>query len=106
MVTQLLLGIYFIGKGIVEQYSRNSNLFFSEATIQSISNDNLVIYLRRIGKIHMILGILFVTMGQIEYRYNPEPMFFISTYIILVLVCILMIIYLNKKYLGNYVLRK
>lgn len=103
---QLFLGIYFVVKGIVQHYSKEPNLFVSEISVQIISKDKLPNYLKKVGKIHIILGIIIATMGQIEYRYNPEPRTFIITYIILGLICISMLFYLNKKYAGNYILRK
>lgn len=105
MFAQLFLGIYFVVKGVVEHYARKPNLFLSESTIQSISKDKLSSYLKKVGKVHIVLGIFIATMGQIEYRYNPELWTFIMTYIILGLACIAMIAYLNKKYSGNYILR-
>lgn len=92
-------------KGIVQHYSRESNLFVPEIATQIISKDKLPIYLKKIGKIHIILGITIATMGQIEYRYNPESLVFLTTYITLGFACISMIFYLNKKYTGNYILR-
>lgn len=105
MFAQLFLGIYFIVQGIVEHYVRKPNLFLSEAMMQRISKDDLPTYLKKVGKSHMVLGILIATMGQIEYRYNPELWIFIGTYIVLGLVCISTIAYLNKKYSGKYLLR-
>ncbi|MGD6856420.1 hypothetical protein [Bacillus infantis] len=106
MSIQLILGIYFIAIGIGEHYSTKPGFFLSKDTVQCIAKDDLPIYLRKIGKIHIVLGLLFVTMGQIEHRYNPDLLVFIMTYIVLGLSCFFLIIYLNKKYSGKYILRK
>ncbi|MFA9560502.1 hypothetical protein ACERII_24690 [Evansella sp. AB-rgal1] len=106
MFALLFLGIYFVVIGIVEHYARNPNLFISEATIQSISEENLPNYLKRAGKIHIFLGIFIAIMGQIEYWYNPELWIFIMTNIILAFGYLGLIFYLNKKYSGNYKLRR
>ena len=105
MFAQLFLGIYFVLKGIVEHYTRKPNLFVSEGTIQSVYKENLPSYLKRIGKIHIFLGVFIAIMGQIEHWYNPELWIFIMVYIILGFACIGVIIYLNKKYSGDYILR-
>ena len=89
MFAQLFLGINFIVIGIVQHYSKKPSFFLSEDVIQRISKKELPCYLRRVGKAFVALGILFITMGQIEYHYNPEISAFIVTDIILGLACIL-----------------
>ncbi|CQR47530.1 hypothetical protein BN1058_01853 [Paraliobacillus sp. PM-2] len=105
MFAQLFLGIYFVVKGIVEHFARKPNLFLSEDTIQRISKENLPSYLKRVGKTHIFLGIFIAIMGQIEHWYNPEHWIFILTYIVLAFACLGIIVYLNKKYSGDYILR-
>ncbi|QHS23174.1 hypothetical protein GWK91_09535 [Virgibacillus sp. MSP4-1] len=92
-------------KGIVELYVRKPNLLISEAMILSFSKENLPKYLKKVGKIHIFLGVFIAVMGQIEYRYNPELWTFILVYVVIGLACIARIIYLNKEYSGDYLLR-
>lgn len=104
MFAQLFLGFFFIVKGIVEHFSRKPNLFLSEAAIQSISTAELSSYLNKVGKTHIALGVFIASMGQIEYRYNPELWVFITVYIILGLAFIAVIASLNKRYSGSFML--
>ncbi|MGM8216738.1 hypothetical protein ACLIA0_14475 [Bacillaceae bacterium W0354] len=105
MVAQLFIGIYFVVKGIVELYSRKPNYFLSEGTIQSIPKENLSSYLKSIGAVHILIGIIVAMMGQIEYWYNPNLWIFIIAYIMIVFAFLGILLYLNKKYSGNYILR-
>lgn len=105
MFVQLFIGIYFVVKGLVELYARKPNLFLSEGTIQSIPEENLSNYLKSIGAVHILIGIIVTIMGQIEYWYNPNIWVFIMAYIIIVFAFLGILSYLNKKYSGNYILR-
>jgi|SRR5690554_1357984 len=105
MFAQLLMGIFFIIRGTVEIFARKPNYFLSKGTIDSIPKENLPIYLKRVGIVHILLGVLFATMGHIEYWHNPEPRIFITIYIVIGLILLGMIVFLNKKYSGNYILR-
>lgn len=103
---QLFLGIYFVVEGIVYLNSKQSNFFVSETMVQMIKKEQLPIYLKKVGIIHILIGILIVTMGQIEYRYQPNPKTFVSIYIILALPCVSMLFFLHKKYTGHFIIRK
>ena len=103
---QLFLGIYFVVQGIVHLNSKQSNFFVSETVVQMIKKEQLPIYLKKVGIIHILIGILMVTMGQIEYRYQPNPKTFVSIYIILAFSCVSMLFFLNKKYTGHFIIRE
>lgn len=105
MIAQLIFGIYFIIKGIVKHYSTKPSLFTSETITNRLSNEELSRYLKKVGKVYIAFGILVVTMGQIEHRYNPELLPYVITYIVLGLLLIGILFYFNKKYLGQYILR-
>lgn len=100
MFAQLFLGLFFIIKGVVEHLARKPNLFVSEAQLNQEET-----YVKKVGKIHIVLGLIFVIMGQIEYRFQPESFIFISVYLVLGLSCLVTILFLNKKYTGYYILR-
>ncbi len=105
MFAQLILGSFFVIKGIVEHFSRKPNFFISEITLRSIFSKFLPNYLKKVGKTHIVFGFIIISMGQIEYRFNPELWIFINSYIVLGLSCIAVLLYLNKRYSGNYILR-
>lgn len=105
IVTQLLLGILFIVNGIVHHRSTGTNIFVSETVTKNLTKDKLPVYLKKVGKVYIFLGILVVTMGQIEYRYNPDQTLFYTTYIILGLASLSTLFYSNKKYTGYYISR-
>lgn len=105
MFAQLFLGLFFIIKGIVEHFARKPNLFVFERQIQNIPKEKRTSYLKKVGKVHIVLGAFIMTMGQIEYRYDPDTSMFITTYILIGFGLIGLLIYFNKKYSGSYVLR-
>lgn len=106
MYAQLFLGVFFVIKGIVECLSRRTNFFVSRAMVDNITQkEELPKYLRKIGIAHVLLGILIITMGQIEYRMKPDLSTFIIAYIILGCSYLMVITLLNKRYSGYYFLR-
>ncbi len=101
MFAQLFLGVYFVIRGISEYFSK-PNLFTVPTVFEATNKENLPVYLKKIGMAHIYLGLLFIMMGQIEYWYNPEPKIFITTYITLGGLFVLLITFINKKYTGDY----
>ncbi|HLU21428.1 MAG TPA: hypothetical protein VKZ77_02980 [Bacillaceae bacterium] len=104
MYAQLFLGIFFIIQGITKHFSRKPNLLISKVVFQRLSDEEVSSYLKKVGKVNILFGLIVVTMGQIEYRYQPNPWIFLPTYILLGLACIALIIYINKRYTGNMTL--
>lgn len=105
MFAQLFLGIFFIVKGIVLYFSKKPNFFFAEVKLRNVSKEASANYLRTVGKVNIIFGVIVVAMGQIEYRINLDPWMYLITYIIIGLSLITSLLLLNKKYTGNYILR-
>ncbi|GGA60025.1 hypothetical protein [Ornithinibacillus halotolerans] len=105
MFAQLFLGIFFIIKGIVEHIARKPNLFIPEAAVQNIPKEELSNYLKKVGKVHILLGAFIASMGQIEFWYKPELWIYITTYIVLGFGLIGILLYLNKRYSGSYIMR-
>ena len=97
ILSQLFLGIYFVVIGIVHLNSKQANFFVSETIVQIIKKEQLPIYLKKVGIIYILIGILMATMGQIEYRYQPNLKTFVSIYILLALPCVSMLFFLNKN---------
>lgn len=101
MFAQLLVGIYFIVTGVAEYFTKKPNWFVSSRRIERVSTENVSIYLRKVGKVHIFLGMFIATMGQIEQWLKPELSIFITTYIVIGFGCIGMVSYLHKKYEKN-----
>ncbi len=105
MFAQLILGIYFVAKGIYRLCSKKPDLLIAEWLTKHASQEVIPVYLKKTGKFYIAVGTLMISMGQLDYWYNPEPLYYIMTYIFFGIVCIAYLLYFNKRYLGAYLPR-
>ncbi|RSD28660.1 hypothetical protein [Mesobacillus subterraneus] len=105
MITPLLAGSYYLIWGFLRNRSSKTNHNINKAIKSSLSADDLPKYLNQTGTVFMAVGVLIISIGQVEHWYNPHPFVLILGASLLGAICLAFLLNINKKYLGRFIPR-
>ena len=72
MTLLFLAGIYFFARGVFALYGQT--IFYTKRVLENIEEKDIPAYLKEIGKMNLLLGVLFVGKACLCLLYtSPSP---------------------------------
>ena len=91
----LLVGIYFLVRGIFALLGQT--IFYTKRVLEHIEEKNLPAYLKEIGKMNLLLGILFIGKAGLDFLY-PGSRSILYGWLLVLLLCVFVISRIDAKY--------
>ena len=95
MTLLFLAGIYFFARGVFALYGQT--IFYTKRVLENIEEKNIPAYLKEIGKMNLLLGVLFVGKACLDM---PFPFFVFGPFgwLLILLLCVFSISKIDTKY--------
>ena len=90
-----LAGIYFFARGVFALYGHTT--FYTKRSLENIDEANLPAYLKEIGRMHLIVGAVFVAKA-ILYGPFPGSRPLLYGFLLVLLVCVYFLSKIDTKY--------
>lgn len=95
MTLLFLAGIYFFARGVFALYGQT--IFYTKRVLENIEEKDIPAYLKEIGKMNLLLGVLFVGKACLEYSLSRQSPHSVWMAVILLL-CVFSISKIDTKY--------
>ncbi len=90
-----LAGIYFFARGVFALYGHT--FFYTKRSLENINEADLPAYLREIGRLHLIVGAVFVAKAILDVPFpGSRPLLY--GFLLALLVCVYFISKVEGKY--------
>ncbi|MGN1230705.1 MAG: hypothetical protein ACI4TP_02290 [Anaerotignum sp.] len=90
-----LAGIYFFARGVFALYGHTT--FYTKRSLENIEEANLPAYLKEIGRMHLIVGAVFVAKAILDVPFpGSRPLLY--GFLLVLLVCIYFLSKIDTKY--------
>lgn len=90
-----LAGIYFFARGVFALYGHTT--FYTKRSLENIDEANLPAYLKEIGRMHLIVGAVFVAKAILDVPFpGSRPLLY--GFLLVLLVCIYFLSKIDNKY--------
>ncbi len=95
MTLLFLAGIYFLVRGVFALLGQTT--FYTKRVLENIEEKNIPAYLKEIGKINLLLGVLFVGKACLDLLY-PGSRPILYGWLLVLLLCVFSISKIDTKY--------
>lgn len=95
MTLLFLAGIYFFARGVFALYGQT--IFYTKRVLENIDKKDLPAYLKEIGRMNLLLGILFVGKAYLEIPF-PGNRPILYGWLLILLICVFSISKIDTKY--------
>ena len=82
---------------------KKSDLFLAKNIRTLVAEENFQAYQKGLVFPYLLLGILMICMGIVEKNIPIQTSHFVSTYLILAMIPITLLLFINKKYTNQYI---
>ncbi len=90
-----LAGIYFFARGVFALYGHTT--FYTKRSLENIEEANLPAYLKAIGRMHLIVGAVFVAKAILDVPFpGSRPLLY--GFLLVLLVCVYFLSKIDTKY--------
>ena len=90
-----LAGIYFFARGVFALYGHTT--FYTKRSLENIDEANLPAYLKEIGRVHLIVGAVFVAKAILDVPFpGSRPLLY--GFLLVLLVCVYFLSKIDTKY--------
>lgn len=90
-----LAGIYFFARGVFALYGHTT--FYTKRSLENIEEANLPAYLKEIGRMHLIVGTVFVAKAILDVPFpGSRPLLY--GFLLVLLVCVYFLSKIDSKY--------
>lgn len=90
-----LAGIYFFARGVFALYGHTT--FYTKRSLENIDEANLPAYLKEIGRMHLIVGAVFVAKAILDVPFpGNRPLLY--GFLLVLLVCVYFLSKIDTKY--------
>ena len=90
-----LAGIYFFARGVFALYGHTT--FYTKRSLENIEEANLPAYLKEIGRMHLIVGTVFVAKAILDVPFpGSRPLLY--GFLLVLLVCVYFLSKIDTKY--------
>ncbi|MFW5555167.1 MAG: hypothetical protein ACOCN3_09405 [Roseburia inulinivorans] len=90
-----LAGIYFFARGVFALYGHTT--FYTKRSLENIEEANLPAYLKEIGRMHLIVGAVFVAKAILDIPFpGSRPLLY--GFLLVLLVCVYFLSKIDTKY--------
>ncbi len=90
-----LAGIYFFARGVFALYGHTT--FYTKRSLENIDEVNLPAYLKEIGRMHLIVGAVFVAKAILDVPFpGSRPLLY--GFLLVLLVCVYFLSKIDTKY--------
>ena len=90
-----LAGIYFFARGVFALYGHTT--FYTKRSLENIAEANLPTYLKEIGRMHLIVGAVFVAKAILDVPFpGSRPLLY--GFLLVLLVCVYFLSKIDTKY--------
>ena len=90
-----LAGIYFFARGVFALYGHTT--FYTKRSLENIDEANLPAYLKEIGRMHLIVGAVFVAKAILDVPFpGSRPLLY--GFLLVLLVCVYFLSKIGSKY--------
>lgn len=90
-----LAGIYFFARGVFALYGHTT--FYTKRSLDNIEEANLPAYLKEIGRMHLIVGTVFVAKAILDVPFpGSRPLLY--GFLLVLLVCVYFLSKIDSKY--------
>lgn len=90
-----LAGIYFFARGVFALYGHTT--FYTKRSLENIEEANLPAYLKEIGRMHLIVGAVFVAKAILDVPFpGSRPLLY--GFLLVLLVCVYFLSKIDTKY--------
>lgn len=90
-----LAGIYFFARGVFALYGHTT--FYTKRSLENIDEANLPAYLKEIGRMHLIVGAVFVAKAILDVPFpGSRPLLY--GFLLVLLVCVYFLSKIDTKY--------
>ena len=95
MTLLFLAGIYFFARGVFALYGHTT--FYTKRSLENIDEANLPAYLKEIGRMHLIVGAVFVAKAILDVPFpGSRPLLY--GFLLVLLVCVYFLSKIDTKY--------
>lgn len=95
MTLLFLAGIYFFARGVFALYGQT--IFYTKRVLENIEEKNIPAYLKEIGKMNLLLGVLFVCQWRVWISLSgSRPILY--GWLLILLLCVFSISKIDTKY--------
>lgn len=90
-----LAGIYFFARGVFALYGHTT--FYTKRSLENIDEANLPAYLKEIGRMHLIVGAVFVAKAILDVPFpGSRPLLY--GFLLVLLICVYFLSKIDTKY--------
>ncbi|MGM9917108.1 hypothetical protein [Anaerotignum sp.] len=90
-----LAGIYFFARGVFALYGHTT--FYTKRSLENIDEANLPAYLKEIGRMHLIVGAVFVAKAILDVPFpGSRPLLY--GFLLVLLICVYFLSKIDGKY--------
>ncbi len=90
-----LAGIYFFARGVFALYGHTT--FYTKRSLENIDEANLPAYLKEIGRMHLIVGAVFVAKAILDVPFpGSRPLLY--GFLLVLLICVYFLSKIDNKY--------
>ena len=90
-----LAGIYFFARGVFALYGHTT--IYTKRSLENIDEANLPAYLKEIGRMHLIVGAVFVAKAILDVPFpGSRPLLY--GFLLVLLVCVYFLSKIDSKY--------
>ena len=90
-----LAGIYFFARGVFALYGHTT--FYTRRSLENIDEADLPAYLKEIGRMHLIVGAVFVAKAILDVPFpGSRPLLY--GFLLALLVCVYFLSRIDNKY--------
>ena len=90
-----LAGIYFYARGVFALFGHT--IFYTKRNLENIEAENIPAYLKEIGKMHLVVGTVFVAKAMLNVVYpGSRPVLY--GWLAVLLVCVYFLEKIDSKY--------
>lgn len=90
-----LAGIYFYARGVFALFGQTT--FYTKRNLENITEEMLPAYLKEIGRMHMVVGTVFVGKALLDVPF-PGSRPILYGWLLLLLVCVYFLNKIDTKY--------
>ena len=94
MTLLFLAGIYFFARGVFALYGQT--IFYTKRVLENIEEKNIPAYLKEIGKMNLLLGVLFVGKACLDIPF-PGSRPILYGWLLILLLCVFSISKIDKR---------
>lgn len=95
MTLIFIAGIYFFARGVFALYGQTT--FYTKRNLENIDAENLPAYLKEVGRMHLIVGAVFVGKALLDVPF-PGSRPILYGWLLVLLVCVYFLSKIDGKY--------